>query len=317
MHHISDTIDIKGNSANHLFHVIVQRTSLAVIWKRLLQIATTRITAWYPTIRELLFIPEFISAPETTILAGQMLQSIYTEHFVSADDVLAIEKAILNIPNARVILRYEKPEPIRDRLLMSIPREEIRSQEAAALAERLKEQTVRENKPYHTSTFFQKPFGTEDWLKERGVDTTKHENAEVLGALKPLEEFEHRYLNEIPTTEACLQIELALTKVETLITDLKPAEELVATARGLLCSAAESMLKNINLSSAEVVFQHCRRIVIQGASDPIPQFNPKYHLPFDMRAGEAPNQGSKLPRGWRIISGTGASTQRWWKLSAS
>jgi hypothetical protein len=307
LHHISDTFDTNRNSANRLFHIIVERASLAVIWKRLLQISATRITSWYSTIRELLFIPEFISAPEITILAGQMLQSIYAEHLVSTEDALAIEKAILNIPNAGVILRYEKPESIRDRLLMSIPREEIRSQEAIALAEHLKEQSVRENKPYHTSTFFQKPFGTEDWLKERGVDTTKHDNVEVLGALKPLEEFEHKYLNEIPTTEACLQIEPALTTLETLVADLKPAEELAATARGLLCGAAESMLKNADLSSAELVFKHCRLIVIRGSRDPVPQFNPKYHLAFDM-----PGWGGSQPR---IEAAQGLSHYLWnWGL---
>ncbi|HXN24679.1 MAG TPA: hypothetical protein VOA41_18250 [Candidatus Dormibacteraeota bacterium] len=291
LHQISDASDTNGNSAKRLFHLIVEHASLAVIWKRLLQIATTRITAWYPTIRELLFIPEFISAPETTILAGQTLQSIYAEHLVSSDDALAIERAILNIPNARVILRYEKPESIRDRLLMSIPQEGIRSPEAVALAERLKAQTVRENKPYHSSSFFQRPFGTEDWLKERGVDTTKHENAEVLEALKPLEEFESKYLNEVPTTEVCRELEPALTKIETLLADLKPAEELAATARGLLCSAAESVLKNPKLSAADAVLRHCRQIALRGARDPVPNFNPKYHLPFDM-----PGWGSFQPR---------------------
>lgn len=307
LHHISDTFAINGNSAKRLFHVIVDQASLAVIWKRLLEIATTRFTAWYPTIRELLFIPEFISAPETTILVGQMLQSIYAEHLLSADDALAIEKAILSIPNARVILRYEKPESIRDRLLMSIPREEIHSPEAIALAEHLKEQTVRENKPYHSTSFFQKPFGTEDWLKERGVDTTKHENAEVLDALKPLEEFESKYLNEVPSTEVSLKIEPLLTKVETLLAALKPAEELAATARGLLCSAVESMLKNTNLSTIDTVFQHCRQIALRGASDPVPQFNPKYHLPFDM-----PGWGGSQPR---IESAQGLAHYLWnWGL---
>jgi hypothetical protein len=291
LNHISDSFATNGNSDKRLFHLIVERASLAVIWKRLLQIATTRIAAWYPTIRELLFIPEFISAPEITILAGQILQSIYAEHLVSSDDALAIEKAILNIPNVRVILRYEKSESIRDRLLMSIPREEIRSREAVALAEQLKEKTVRENKPYHSSTFFQKPFGTEDWLKERGVDTTKRENADVLEALKPLEEFESKYLNEVPTTEVCRELEPTLTKIDALLADLKPAEELAATARGLLCSAAESVLKNPKLSAADTVLGHCRQIALRGASDPVPQFNPKYHLPFDM-----PGWGGSQPR---------------------
>ena len=278
-----------------------------MIWKRLLLIASTRLSTWYPVIRELLFAPEFISAPETTILVGQLLQSLYSQDLVASEDRLTIEKCILAIPSTTVILRYEKPDSIRDRLLMSIPPEKLLSEQATELAGRLKEQKVRENKPYYSTSFFQKAFGTDDWLKEKGVDTAKPENAEVLHALKPLEEFENKYLNQVPTTEACAEIDPVLANVERLVADLRPAEELAATARGLLCGAAEAVLKNSTLSIHDPVIVHCRRIALQGARDPIPEFNPKYHLPFEM-----PGWGGSQPR---IEAAQGLSHYLWnWGL---
>ena len=260
----------------------------------------------------MLFVPEFISAPETTILVGQLLESLYAQDLVSNDDALVIVNTILAIPTATaVILRYEKPDSIRDRLLMSIPPEKIHSPQGIELAGRLKEQKIRENKPYHSTSFFQRPFGTEDWLKEKGVDTAKPENAEVLQALKPLEEFESKYLNQVPTAEDCVQIEPVLTNVERLIADLKPAEELATTARGLLCGAAECVLKNSTLSLTDTVLGHCRGIALRGAqNDPVTTIlNPKYHLPFEM-----PGWGGSQPR---IEAAQGLSHYLWnWGLDS-
>jgi hypothetical protein len=307
LNRISNTLSTDRTAAKRLFDIIVERASLAVVWKRLLQIALTGLPAWYPVIRELFFAPELISAPETTILVGQLLQSLYVEDLVPTQDGLAIEEGILAIPSATVILRYEKPDSIRDRLLTSIPSEKLLSPEAAELAKHLKEQKVRENKPYYSTSFFQKAFGTEDWLKEKGVDTTSPENAEILQALKPLEAFESKYLNEVPTTEACVQIDPVLAKVEKLIAELIPPEELAATSRGLLCGAAESILKNSALSMTDAVLVHSRQIALQGAKDPVPEFNPKYHLPFEM-----PGWGGSQPR---IEAAQGLSHYLWnWGL---
>ena len=309
LHKISDTLNGDPENAKRLFQAITERASFAVVWKRLLQIATTNTAAWYQLLRPLLLIPELISAPETTILTGQLLQSIYAAHLVSPNDALAIEDAILSIPRASVILRYEKPESIRDRLLMSIPHDQIRSADALELAKRLKDEKVRENKPYHTQTFYQKPFGTEDWLREKGVDTSRRENAEVLEVMKPLEEFERNYLNSTPTTEACLEIEQVITKIETLLADSPPAPELAATARGLVFASVDAMLKNPSLSSVTTLFQHCRRLALVGSRDPMPQFDPKYHSSFDM-----PGWGGSQPR---IESAQGLSHYLWnWGLDA-
>jgi hypothetical protein len=104
-----------------ILHSIMHRASFAVVWKRLLQVTAAETDALFPHLVELLTIPEFISAPETTVSVGEVLKAAYGKQLVTGSNAMAIEKAILRIPDARVVLRYEKPESIRNRLLMCIP----------------------------------------------------------------------------------------------------------------------------------------------------------------------------------------------------
>jgi hypothetical protein len=306
--HVSDDLS-KGNSGDTIAQIlrdIVYRNSLGVVWKRLFQVAEAHIRVWFPLLRNFLTIPELISAPETTIAVGQVLKVAYAEDLVSASDGLALENAILTIPDSRVIVRYEKPESIRDRLLMCIPRQRIQSKEAAALADELqKAESVRENRPYHSMSFSQRPFGTEDWLREQGVDTAKEENATVLDALEPIQIFESKYLNGLPPSNECVELEPLLERVETLVSNPALNEKVSENARGILCAAAEVILKNPELSTRDSIFVRCRNIVLRGAKDPSPPFNPKET--FDM-----PGWGGSLPR---IESAQGLSHFLWnWGL---
>jgi hypothetical protein len=303
---VSEDLSKSENSAAaaRILRAVACRSSFAVTWKRLLQIAVVHIRVMYPFLRDLLTIPEFISAPETTIGVGEVLKLAYKEGLVSAADGLAIESSILAVPNAGVILRYEKPESIRNRLLMCIPRDKIQSPEAALLAESLlKTQGVRENKPYHTVSFFQKSYGTEDWLRDEGVDTAAEENTKILEAMKPLQDFELKYLNEAPSLEACTKVEPFLQRLNALLNESVPADKVAEAARGTLCSAAESVLKNAQLTTDSSVLQLCRGIVLDGARDDSPRPNPEYDLSFDM-----PSWGGSLPR---IESAQGLAHYLW------
>jgi hypothetical protein len=108
-----------------------------VVWKRLLQVSAAETDALFPHLVGLLTVPEFISAPETTVSVGEVLKAVYGKQLVTGSNAMAIEKAILRIPDARVVLRYEKPESIRNRLLMCIPFDEIQSSEAKAVVARV------------------------------------------------------------------------------------------------------------------------------------------------------------------------------------
>jgi len=76
-----------------------------------------------------------------------------------------------------------------------------------------------------------------------------------------------------------------------------------------LCAVAESILKNDKLASDQSTVKVSREIVLSGANSPSPEFDPKYHLPFEL-----PSWGSPLPR---IESAQGLSHYLWnWGLDA-
>ena len=298
------------STARAMIGTIARHASFAVAWKRLLQAAVFNSPSLYPVISELLAVPQVLSAPETTIVAGQALNAAYSAKLVKVDEAAKIEKAILEIPNAVAILRYEKPESIRNRLLMFIPTDELRSETLRQIASDLLEtKQVRANEPYHRTSFAQMPFGTNEWLREQGVDPSTPENAELLEALKPLQSFEHKYLNEIPSAEDCEKIEPEIKALQALLQHDAAHGKVQESVVGSLCAVAESILKNDKLAAAQSIVRISREIVLSGAKSKSPEFDPKYHLPFEM-----PSWGSPLPR---IESAQGLSHYLWnWGLDA-
>jgi hypothetical protein len=218
---------------------------------------------------------------------GNLLRIAYEQNLVADTDV-SIEKALLDIPSAQIILRYEKPEAVRNRLLMCIPVSALKSAELKRLAAELSQATdVRENKPYHQSHFG--VVSPDEWLRLEGIDPAEPENARVLELVKPLEAFELKFVNGTPSKEECAAIEPQIRSLYVLASELLPEHKLADRARGVLCAVAKVVLKNHNVDSSLVKL--CRKITFAGASDPVPAFDPEYHLKFD-----SPSWGGGQPR---------------------
>lgn len=308
----SRNLEVPGGEeiARAMVHAIARHATFAVTWKRLLQASVSNTPSLYPLVSELLTVPQVLSAPETTIVAGQALSAAYAGKLVQDDEAKRIEEAILEVPNSVAILRYEKPESIRNRLLMCIPTDLLRSNTLKKIAaELLETKQVRANEPYHRTSFGQMPYGTNEWLREQGVDPSTPDNAELLQAIEPLQPFEHKYLNEIPSSEECEKIEPRIEALYALLQRGAASGKVQDTALGTLCAVAESILKNDNLASDQSVVRISREIVLSGGNAASPEFDPKYHLPFDL-----PSWGGPLPR---IESAQGLSHYLWnWGLDA-
>lgn len=281
------------SALREIVKVIAQYARVAVCWKRLLEAASRSIKSFFPHISALLTIPRFLAAPEIAVVAGNVLKAAYAESLPNEGQKEKIEKAIERIPRSRYIKRYEKAESIQNRLLLCIGPDQLLSSVLRERVEQLsKEKPQFANEPYVRMSGGAMSYSTEDWLRDRGSDTTKKENAEILGAIKPLTEFEHKFLNAVPSVEDCIAIEPLLTRLHEL---LKKGKEDVDShisehARGVLYAAGESVVKNSELGSQHRLTQLCKMLLLEGAADPSPKFDPA-HASFDM-----PSWGSPVPR---------------------
>ncbi|MFZ1006339.1 MAG: hypothetical protein WAN65_05860, partial [Candidatus Sulfotelmatobacter sp.] len=273
-------------------HVIARNACVAVCWKSLLEAAASAPSAFFPHVRGLLKIPRFLAAPEVTVAAGNLLKAAYAGAVVSDSDKKQIEAAISRISRSRIIKRYEKPESIENRLIMCIGADRLVTpelRERASEVAKKKERTFA-NEPYVKITGGAMSYSTEDWLRDQGANTTAQENVEVLATIKEISSFEHKFLNSLPTAEESASVEPQLRRLYELLQS--PRDEHIAEhGRGVLYAVAESILKNPELPKNLPLVEFCRSLVLEGAGDPSPVFDPKYHFSFDM-----PSWGSPLPR---------------------
>ena len=284
--------EMQESDLHEVVTVIAKNAQVAVCWKRLLETAAVNIKSLYPHVRDLLFVPRFLAAPEVAVVVGNVLKAAYGESLPSGSDMAKIEKAIARIPQSRYIKRYEKAESIQNRLLLSIGIEHLLSSELRAQAEETyrKEPTFA-NEPYVRTRSGAMSYSTEDWLRDQGSDTTKQENKEVLEAIKPVSDFEHKFLNSEPSLQDCLDIEPYLRRLHELIQKGRADENVSSHARGVLYAAAESAVKNSTLSAQQELLGFCKALLLQGADDPVPRFDPQSNDTFDM-----PSWSSPLPR---------------------
>jgi hypothetical protein len=279
------------SGAREMVRAIVTTGQYAVVWKRVIEGAVIRPRAMYQVIQPLLMIPSFIAAPEVTVAVGDYLSAAYKTESVLALEGITIENAILSIPTSTIISRYEKSESIRDRLMMCIPQDRMFTQELRTLSKQVQDaRTARENKPYHQIGVTAGSF-SDDWIRDERVDTQKPENAAIISTSNLVADFERKHLNSTPNAQACAEIEPHLLHLEQMIDSGTADEKASDHAQGVLPAAAETVLKNGDLSPSDSIVRTCRRIVLRAARNPAPQFNPKYHLPFDM-----PSWGSSSPR---------------------
>jgi hypothetical protein len=269
--------------AEEIIETMTRHSERGVAWKHIVEAAALNPQVFFRFVSPCLSVPQFVSAPETTVAVGNLLNAAYTQRVVSEVDADRIEQCIMAIPSAQIIVRYEKAESIRDRLLTCIPQQELRSADLKSRAgELVNSNEARENKP-----FFQSHFGSvspDQWLRFQGIDPEAPENARVLGLAKPLEEFDLKYANAIPDTEECVAVESLIRGLNSLSAELAPDHKLAVRARGATCSAAKTVLKNAALPHDGALFELCRKIVLHCASDPIPQFDPEHDLSFDRPA---------------------------------
>jgi hypothetical protein len=272
--------DLAEGVAWTIFQSIARENQFPVVWKRLIA-HTSRSPELLPFVVPLVQSPEILAAPETTVLAGDLLTRCFKD--LSHEDKQKIETAIWAIPDLQLAKVYREPVRQRDRLLACIPQEELSPRSKAALEAATSAATLMKNEPYFKlGSVSQVQFTEDDWLRQQGADPDTDSNRQLLDVKKPLAAFESRYLNDTPSTEEVEAILPALRIAFERLTATPGADQHVITDLFTSVAAvAESIVKNNKLDPEGAAVRLCRDITAAAAVYPHPEVHDKADDNFD------------------------------------
>jgi hypothetical protein len=164
----------------HMIAETCKFASLGVSWRRLMLSAKLHPEALYSEVKDLLFIPTFISAPEVTVEAGEILKSANARGIVSRSDAQRIERAIMQIARTKFIRRCEGASTIQQRLVSCLPKDSITNPTLLEKINRWRTGNTRENRPFYKSSFSAVAPDLHDEYRRAGVDPDSKSNAEAI-----------------------------------------------------------------------------------------------------------------------------------------
>ena len=268
---------------------VMRFATLGIAWKKLMFRAKFCTENLYGQVRELLFIPKFIAAPEVTVDAGDLIKAAYEKGLVSDTDSTRIQKAIVLIAKAKFLRRYEKPSRVQDRLLGCIPAEAITN---PVLRDRLAKnaaQKKRENRPFFRSSIRAVTPDPLEEYRRAGIDPSSPANSGAIEATNIVRDFEGCHLNSSPTDAECFEIEPMLHSLHESLRAEGVSPQVAENARGVLYAAVNVISKNTTLGANSKPIVTARLFALEGSTDPEPVFDPKYHLPFDHTGWGSPS----------------------------
>ena len=281
----SETGILSDDQICEMLQLVATTSTYAVVWKRLLEFGS-RNPAILRNLSSVLRVPELLAAPETTVAAGKAIAEVFEKELYSQEERRSIEAAVLAIPGCLVAGAYKDPEKTRNRLLGCIA-ESALGAESSQIVRALKQTTgVPENRPFfEMGSTWTGQVSEEELLRERGVQTGRPENQNLLTAHERLKPFELKFLNEKPSEAECLAIEEDLkTLFRLLVSEQKADEQVVTLGLGTACAVAEEVLKNDSLPRDSSIVVLCWEIVQAGASHPFPPVPADADVKFDRPA---------------------------------
>jgi hypothetical protein len=286
LNEISDRL--KSDKLTHeatwaLFRMIAKENRFPVVWKRVMEHAS-RSRELLPFAVPLLQAPEILAAPETTVLAGDLIAQYFTGF--SAEEKQKIEEAIWAIPGLPLTKTYRAPDDQRNRLLGCIPENELSERSRSVIRNAKASGALVRNEPFFkVGSVSQIPFTPEDWLRDHGTDTDAAPNRRLLDAKIPLSAFEGKYLNEIPSQDESESILPALQAAVDTVTQTTDADErVIDDLFTSIAAVAESIVKNEKLGVGSAVVSLSRKILAKAAVYPRPEPSEKADENFDMPA---------------------------------
>jgi hypothetical protein len=264
--------------------LVAAENRLALFWRRLLLMGSSRPAALGRRLLPLLVSPSVLTAMDTSAECGELIKALF--QLLNERQRNLIEQSILSIGH----------ETVRDRLLGCIPESMIISQQAQTVIKTLKEQNaVPENRLHRSPNVSWMPYGEEEYLRERGVPVDAEPNRNLRQLEASVSDFGRLYLNETPTAEA---VEKIMPALETLRTAVETADldgvhhEQRDHAFCSLVGACQRISKIDKLSCASGAGAFVRDVLTVAGKHQLPIHNAEYDNQFDKH----PSWGGDIPR---------------------
>lgn len=279
---------------HEIIKILVSKNRLAVLWRRLLQVATRYPGTLGKEILPFAWAMPILTGYDTTIPAGDFLKAIFSP--LSSADRQRIEQTILRIPETVPMDRREAAEYIRNRLLGCLPDTDIVSEEARRLLVQLKTNNdVPSNESPMSFATWSGPYGEEEYLRDEGVPVDVPANRKIRELETPVKAFADRHLNSTPNLGEILEVFPCL---QSLYKALSSAEidgvhpKQCDHAWGNLAAACARIAKAEGLSCKEDSGSFVKSTILEAGHQAEPTPNAEFDAQFDNH----PSWGSPSPR---------------------
>lgn len=289
----------QSSETNQLLRDIVQlfvaNARTAGLWSRLLKSAAKAPRTLGLAVRPLAWSLPVLTCIDTITAAGEFLASIFAH--LTPTECARVERAILSIPHAVPKERFAAGEMIRDRLLGCLPREHLTGRAAATLIDAMAGRfgPPPNSPPFEIGHVQSEPYGERQYLAVQQVPVDEPPNVRMQVLEKPVDEFSHKYLNEVPTQAAVSatmpDIRTLAGALATATTDgVHPLQQ--DHAWGVLTSACARVAKCPYSTCDSEVWHLIRHLLLTAADSAVPPVRPEEEGQFDA----APHWGIPAPR---------------------
>jgi hypothetical protein len=291
---LSQNADEAG-TRRQVLDVLVARSRLAGIWRRLLIVGSAHPQSLGTEIRCLAWGKPILTSFDTRVAAGDFLRAIFS--LLPVADRARIESAILSIPSSVEEKHQKIADADVDRLLGCLSPESVVTEQAVRrLATIARQGGHPPNEPLvQISPVSMTPYSETQYLADQGVPVEAECNRRVEELSRPVRQFVSSHLNSTPTAE---EAEAILASLRELHEGLQTAKndgvhpEQENQAWGHLAGACETIARIEALSCVEGVGALAKGILLEASSHPIPLPKPELNSQFD----EHPSWGGPSAR---------------------
>lgn len=278
-----ETIAKDGQHTKYLDEMLVsfrENVLVAFFWKRLLKSASKLPDIFAHRIFDLCVAKPILTDDDTIYELGLFLES--ASRVFKPEQLNIIEKTIIELPKTAKDDQSLKYLTHRmERLLASIPKEILRSDEAKKIRKRMEEEkNIPENKPLVTFTSWSAPYTYKERFKDAGIDIEEPDIKEIINYYEPLGKFESEWQNKKPTIEAIHGILPELQELFDILNKTTVDKETVLEeAWTKLAACCKKISYGIEDPESEA-FKFIRYILLLSAKHKSPEPDPEYDASF-------------------------------------